>query len=38
MAKGNNKEFNKQNTNIGTKKTENGQHQEKSNKTKKDDH
>jgi hypothetical protein len=36
MAKGNNKEFNKQNGNIGTKRTENSQSQEKTAKNKRD--
>jgi hypothetical protein len=34
MSKGNNKEINKQNHNIGTKRTENSQHQEKDIKNK----
>lgn len=38
MAKGNNKEFNKQNVNIGTKRTENSKQQEKNNKNKRDGH
>lgn len=38
MSKGDNKEHNKKNVNLGTKTTENGQHQEKSNKNKRDTH
>ncbi len=35
MFKGNSKEENKQNVNIGTKRTDNSQHQEKATKSKK---
>lgn len=38
MDKGNNKEFNKQNVNIGTKRTENHEQQEKKNRNKRDEH
>jgi hypothetical protein len=38
MSKGNNKEFNKQNASIGTKRTENNQSQEKNTKNKRDGH
>lgn len=34
MNKGNNKEFNKQNINMGTKRTENSKQQEKKNRNK----
>ncbi|MDF2882277.1 MAG: hypothetical protein K0R54_2834 [Clostridiaceae bacterium] len=38
MYKGNNKEENKQNTNIGTKRTERSNSQERNNKNKKNTH
>ena len=38
MSKNNSKEFNKQNVNIGTKRTEDVKHQEKNTKNKRDGH